>query len=124
ERSAARQRENARTSAKEERLGQGGARDTFRRLPAPAPAAQLPLLVLLHGAGGSGEGILRRLGAAADEAGVAVLAPDSRGSSWDGIRGGFGADVTFVDRALERVFEDVSVDPARIAVGGFSDGAT
>ena len=46
------------------------------------------------------------------------------GSSWDGIRGGFGADVTFVDRALERVFEDVSVDPARIAVGGFSDGAT
>ena len=80
--------------------------------------------MLLHGAGGSGEGILRRLGAAADEAGVAVLAPDSRDSSWDAIRGGFGDDVTFVDRALERVFETVSVDPGRIAVGGFSDGAT
>jgi len=121
---AARPRANVSTSAKGERLGLGGARDAILRLPANAPAAPLPLLVLLHGAGGSGEGILRRLGAAAEEAGVAVLAPDSRGSSWDGIRGGFGADVTFVDRALERVFEDVSVDPARIAVGGFSDGAT
>jgi phospholipase/carboxylesterase len=32
--------------------------------------------------------------------------------------------VTFLNRALERVFETVAVDPARIAVGGFSDGAT
>jgi predicted esterase len=38
--------------------------------------------------------------------------------------GGFGRDVAFVNRALERVFETVAVDPARIAVGGFSDGAT
>jgi predicted esterase len=29
-----------------------------------------------------------------------------------------------MDRALERVFDTVSVDAARIAVGGFSDGAT
>jgi len=29
-----------------------------------------------------------------------------------------------MDRALERVFETVSVDPARMAVGGFSDGAS
>ena len=33
-------------------------------------------------------------------------------------------DVAFVDRALARVFETVSVDPARLAVGGFSDGAS
>src|SRR2546425_1154782 len=74
----ARPRANVSTSAKGERLGLGGARDAILRLPANAPAAPLPLLVLLHSAGGSGEGILRRLGAAADEAGVAVLAPDSR----------------------------------------------
>lgn len=84
----------------------------------------LPLFVLLHGAGGSGPGVLRHLGSAADEAGIAVLAPDSRDSSWDAIRGGFGGDVTFIDRALDRVFETVAVDPARVAVGGFSDGAT
>ena len=79
---------------------------------------------MLHGAGGSGEGVLRRVATAADEAGVAVLAPDSRDSTWDAIRDGFGPDVAFIDRALARVFETVSVDPARIAVGGFSDGAS
>jgi predicted esterase len=68
--------------------------------------------------------MLRRLGAAADEAGIAVLAPDSRGSTWDAIRDGFGRDVAFVDRALEKVFASVAVDPARVAAGGFSDGAT
>src|SRR5262249_14423201 len=33
-------------------------------------------------------------------------------------------DVTFIDRALARVFETINVDPARLAIGGFSDGAT
>jgi predicted esterase len=32
--------------------------------------------------------------------------------------------VAFLDRALDRVFSSVAVDPQRIAVGGFSDGAT
>lgn len=105
-------------------LGLGAARDAILQLPAKAAAAPLPLLVLLHGAGGSGAGILRRLGSFGDDAGVAVLAPDSRDSTWDAIRGEFGPDVTFLNRALERVFETVTVDPARVSVGGFSDGAT
>src|SRR5262249_59024321 len=89
-----------------------------------ASPGPLPLLVLFRGASGSGEGVLRRVGPAADDAGVAVLAPDSRGSTWDAIRGDFGDDVTFIDRALTRVFETVSIDPERVAAGGFSDGAT
>jgi len=105
-------------------LGLGGARDAILQLPSNAPGAPLPLLVLLHGAGGSGAGILRRLGSAPDEAGVAVLAPDSRDSTWDAIRDRFGRDVNFLNRALERVFDTVALDPARLAVGGFSDGAT
>jgi phospholipase/carboxylesterase len=105
-------------------LGLDHERDAILQLPAKATGAPLPLFVLLHGAGGSAEGVLGRLGSAPDEAGVAVLAPDSRGSSWDAIRYSFGADVTFMNRALERVFDTVAVDPARIAVGGFSDGAT
>jgi predicted esterase len=105
-------------------LGLARGRDAVLHLPPDASEAPRPLLVLLHGAGGSGEGVLRRVGAAADEAGVVVLSPDSRGSTWDAISGGFGPDVTFLNRALERVFETVSVDPVRIAVGGFSDGAS
>jgi predicted esterase len=121
----ARPRTGVTTSATASRvLGLGGARDATLQVPANVSSAPLPLLVLLHGAGGNGAGILRRLGAAAGEAGVAVLAPDSRGSTWDAIRGSFGPDVAFINRALERVFETVSVDPARIAAGGFSDGAT
>ena len=105
-------------------LGIERGRDGLLQLPGNAASAQLPLLIVLHGANGSGEGMLRRIGSAASAAGVAVLAPDSRESTWDGVRDGFGRDVVFLDRALARVFDTVSVDPTRIAVGGFSDGAT
>jgi phospholipase/carboxylesterase len=105
-------------------LGLDRSRDAVLQLPTNPAGERLPLFVMLHGAGGSGEGVLRRVAAAAEEAGVAVLAPDSRDSTWDGIRGGFGRDVEFIDRALARVFERVSIDSERIAVGGFSDGAT
>jgi phospholipase/carboxylesterase len=98
-------------------------RDATLQVPADVrePA---PLLVLLHGAGGDGDGILGYLGEAAEKAGVAVVAPDARASTWDAIRDDFGPDVAFLDLALARVFERIDVDPARLAVGGFSDGAT
>jgi phospholipase/carboxylesterase len=121
----ARPRSEIATSTEKRRaLGLGSGRDGILQLPTTTSQAPFPLLVLLHGAGGNGEGMLRRLGAAADEAGVAVLAPDSRDATWDAVRAGFGRDVMFLDRALERAFATMSVDPARIAVGGFSDGAT
>ena len=113
------------TASGTHRLGLGATRDATLQIPRNAASAALPLSVLLHGAGGSSDGILRRLGAAADEAGVAVLAPDSRDeSSWDAIGGDLGPDVVFLNRALQRVFQTVAIDPARVSVGGFSDGAT
>jgi predicted esterase len=93
-------------------------------MPPTPVSGPLPLFVMFHGAGQSAERALRYLGSAPADAGVAVLAPSARDSSWDAIRDSFGRDVTFVNRALERVFETVAVDPARLAVGGFSDGAT
>jgi predicted esterase len=101
-----------------------GERDAILQMPPAIPAGPMPLLVFLHGATQDGAGMLRRIGPAAGELGVAVLAPDSRGSTWDGIGGGFGPDVAFLNRALEHVFDRVAVDPARLAIGGFSDGAT
>jgi phospholipase/carboxylesterase len=56
--------------------------------------------------------------------GFAVLAVDSRDGTWDAIRSGFGPDVKFIDRALEHTFDRCAVDPARIAIEGFSDGAS
>ena len=42
---------------------------------------------------------LNYLGTAPEEAGVAVLAPNSRGNTWDAIGGSFGPDVKFLNRA-------------------------
>ena len=105
-------------------LGLDLARDAYLRVPLNAEGRQLPLIVLLHGAGGLGERFIKRLGAAIDGGGAAVLVPTSRDSTWDAIRGGFGPDVAFLDRALGDVFSRAAIDPANISVGGFSDGAS
>ena len=107
-------------------LNLGGFRDGVLLVPAGYTAAQpIPLMVLLHGAGGLGSQLLQRFTELADELRVAILAPDSRGSTWDRIAtGSFREDVTFLNRALENVFSRVAVDPARIALGGFSDGGS
>jgi phospholipase/carboxylesterase len=120
---AARPKPGVKTSAATGPLGMDG-RDAILHLPEKAASGPLPLALMLHGATQSAEWMLRRLGTLPDEAGVAVLAVNSRDTSWDAIRGGFGPDVTFLNRALERVFSTVPIDPARIAIGGFSDGAS
>ena len=89
------------------------------------PAMPAPLLVLLHGAGGSARGFVQAFAPFADDAGLVVLGPDSRGSTWDVIAiRRFGPDVQFLDRALTHVFARCAIDPLRLALGGFSDGAT
>lgn len=105
-------------------LGLEKSRDGVLHMPAKIPATPMPLFVLLHGAGGAGDRVLNKFRDASDASGIAVLAPDSRGSTWDAIRGDFSDDVVFLDRALAKVFDVVAIDPARVAVGGFSDGAT
>jgi predicted esterase len=85
-----------------------------------------PFLLLLHGATGSAAGIIGRTNIFkhADALKMVIVAPDSRKTTWDAIRGVFGADVAFIDRALALAFSKVAIDPKRVAVGGFSDGAT
>lgn len=112
------------TASGTQRLGIDKERDAILQMPSVIPSSPMPLLVLLHGAGGFAERQLARMGSAPSDAGVAVLAPQSRSVSWDAIRGRFGPDVDFLNRALGRVFDLVSVDPARLVMGGFSDGAT
>lgn len=106
-------------------LGVQAQHDSVLCVPSsPVPGRPLPLLVALHGAGGLPEGSVPVLQSVADECALAVLAPASRGPTWDAIRAGHGPDVDVVDRSLRRTFETVTVDPARIGIAGFSDGAS
>ena len=121
----ARPREGVKTTATGQvMLGLHTERDAILQLPENTTQSSLPLLIMLHGATQSAEDMFWYLGTTYEEAGVAVLAPNSRDNSWDAIGGSFGVDVAHLNRALERVFELVAIDPARIAIGGFSDGAS
>jgi predicted esterase len=106
-------------------LGLSSPRDARLYIPASYdPATPTPLVLGFHGAGGSGSGWLNSTRGMADAHGFVILAPDSREVSWDAIRGDFGPDIDFVSSALAATFERVNVDSTRMAIGGFSDGAT
>jgi predicted esterase len=83
-----------------------------------------PIVVMLHGAAGNPRRVLSYVMSLADSTGVLLLAPQSAGTTWDVIRGRYGPDVAFIDRALAHVFARYAVDTTRVAIGGFSDGAT
>lgn len=122
---SARPRTDLKTSATGQiMLGLTSDRDAVLQIPKSAGQSPLPLLVMLHGATQSAEDMFWYLGSTHEEAGVVVLAPNSRGTTWDAIRSTFADDVGYLNRALERTFEKVAIDPARVALGGFSDGAT
>lgn len=106
-------------------LGLDGGRDALLYVPEGLPLTQpLPLVVMLHGAGGEARHALAPLLDHADAHGLLLLAPESRRRTWDVILGGYGPDVAFIDRALTWVFGRYAVDPGRIVLEGFSDGAS
>jgi len=87
----------------------------------------LPLLVLLHKAGGSpsewfsGGGSYARY---ADKGRFIILAPESPGVSWGTGPKNWGYDYLTINRALEEAFARCAIDRNRLAIGGFSDGAS
>jgi predicted esterase len=89
-----------------------------------SPAKPAPLAVTLHGAGQTNRTGMAPLQAQADASGMLLVAPQSVGTTWDFIYGPYGSDVAALDAALGQVFRDCNVDPARIALTGFSDGAS
>lgn len=121
---SARPRRDVAASLRSGPIGLGGDRDGAVQMPSAPSSGPLPFLLLLHGATQTGARMLSRIATAADQAGMAVVAPDSRGRTWDAIRDEFGDDVSYLNRVLEHVFERLPVDPARMAIGGFSDGAS
>ncbi len=92
--------------------------------PSYQPDHPAPLAVMLHGAGGSARHGLDLLLPLADEANLILVAPGSQGPTWDVIVEDYGPDVHAIDQALSHAFSQYAVDPARVAIGGFSDGAS
>lgn len=109
----------------EHALNLGGQRDGLLIVPknyrADRPA---PIFVALHGAGGSARRVSSIYVTAAEETGTILLVPESRDRTWDAIHDRFGPDVDFLDRAMNHAFDRCAVDRKRVAIGGFSDGAT
>ena len=106
-------------------LGLGSGRDGLLYVPAGHDVTrEAPLALTLHGAGGDARSGISHLIDLADEFGLVLLSPESRGRTWDVLGCGFGPDVGFIDRALGQTFDRLAVDASRLAVTGFSDGAS
>jgi phospholipase/carboxylesterase len=118
-------------------VGAGGQSALIR---VPEGLGPFPLLILFHGASGSGEELLDYLAPSLESVPAVIVAPNSAGRTWDALmvdswtlldvftgRGrsaGFGADVVFVNEVIAEAFRRASIDRSRIALVGFSDGAT
>lgn len=106
-------------------LGLGSGRDGQRFIPSTYRDGDvLPLLLTLHGAGGDGYRGMQRFLAFAESARVVLVSPDSRDVSWDRRYGRFAADTRFINNALSDTFLRCAIDPQKIAIAGFSDGAS
>jgi phospholipase/carboxylesterase len=112
----------------------GGA---YAYLPKGRTGGPAPVLVALHGAGGQASQVLESFREAADANGIILLIPQSAKGTWDmiedlksrlgvelNVQPRYGKDLKAIDAALADLFTKVAVDPARVGIMGFSDGAT
>ena len=88
-----------------------------------------PLIILLHGAGGQASRVVDRYIPVADRRGAVLMALQSSDVTWrisSSANGQveFGPDPANLDAALTKLFAQVSIDPERIVLIGFSDGAS
>jgi predicted esterase len=91
------------------------------RVTPGARTAKRALLLALHGAGGNGDAGLWPFRAAFGRKNVVLVSPSAEGRTWNLF---YGADRATINKALKAAFARCRVDAKRIAVGGFSDGAT
>lgn len=103
---------------------EGRERQGLMYVPAGYDRRPWPLVVSLHGAGGNARYGIDLLRTHADAGGFLLLASASAGPTWDFIVGGFGPDVAAMDSALGDAFASYHVDARRVAIAGFSDGAS
>ena len=103
---------------------------------AAASRDRAPVVILLHGAGGDGRRLIENLRAEADASGFVLLAPKSAGRTWDMIEAmafmpararSFrfaGGDSARIQRTFAHLRQRARLTPGRVALAGFSDGAS
>lgn len=115
----------ARLPVGESRLDLAEGRDGLVYVPPGLRAGTAaPLLVFLHGAGGNARHLSATLRDLADANALVILAPESRGPTWDLMLGDVGPDLAYLQRALDTVKSRIAVDRRHVALAGFSDGAS
>jgi len=95
-------------------------------LPRPARRGRLPVVVLLHGAGGTGRRVAVSTGfsAEADRRGFVAVYPDGVDRSWnDGRSTGGVDDVLFIRTMVDTLARELAIDPRRIYAAGISNGS-
>lgn len=108
--------------------------------PPNLPTGARPLLVILHGFGQDPTNFLRSFTHWADRCGAILIGPVAQHVTWDIIARSrdldnrvtrpsvapkkFGQDARRIDRDLALLFADAPIDPDRVALLGFSDGAS
>ena len=90
--------------------------------PSYKKGVPMPVLVMLHGFRGTSEAV-RYTFPLAEEFGVIVVAPESRDMTWGQEIPGFDTDSRYIGMAFRWVSEVLTIDRARVAMGGASDGA-
>jgi polyhydroxybutyrate depolymerase len=117
------------------RLQSGGIERTcLIHVPTPAPKGPMPLLLALHGGGGTAEGMVRltesRFDRLADRDGVLVAYPQGVGRSWNDGRSDTPSrarrqkvdDVAFFRDLIGELSRLYPVDRARVFAAGMSNG--
>jgi phospholipase/carboxylesterase len=82
------------------------------------------LIVALHGSGGSPNGAIEAFGGAWKVPGLVFVAPAAKGPTWSVIFSDRDLDLESVDLAVAEAWARCPLDHDRLALGGFSDGAT
>jgi phospholipase/carboxylesterase len=90
----------------------------------PGGRGDKALVVVLHGAGQTPADGLAAFRGGWKEPGLVLIAPAAKGETWSGLLSQEDRDLESVNLVLAQAYKRCRIDRTRIAVGGFSDGAT
>ncbi|WP_350307495.1 alpha/beta hydrolase [Photorhabdus viridis] len=93
-------------------------------IPERETTEPMPVIIFLHGAAHADGGALAYLLQSVNSRRFILLAPSAHRDSWDILRGGWGPDITSVNRLLNWLRARYRVNDEGISVMGFSDGAS